>query len=340
LLATFEECVAEPMAHVVLVTAAAGIGKSRVRYELVQRLAQTGRPFELWIGRGDPMSAGTPFAMLAQAVRRAAGVVDDEPASVRYRKLRARVLRNVKPADAGHVTEFLAELLGAAQPFEDSVQMRAARQDPQLMGDQMLRACQTFLAAECDAYPVVLVLEDLQWSDRATVQFVVAIVRQLAERPLFVLGLGRPEVDVVFPRLWADRRVERVQLRELTRRASEKLVRETLGDVDPELVARVVDRAAGNAFYLEELIRSVAEGHGDRLPETVVAMVQTRIEALELEARHVLRAASIFGQVFWRGGVDALLDGGTTRVEDWLDELVRRELISVRNDSRFRGETE
>ena len=340
LLATFEECAAEPMAHVVLLTAPAGIGKSRVRYELVQRLTQQGRPFELWIGRGDPMSAGTPFAMLAQALRRAAGMVDDEPASVRLRKLHARVLRNVSAADADHVTEFLAELLGASPPGDGSVQLRAARQDPQLMGDQMLRACQTFLAAECDAQPVVLVLEDLQWSDRATVQFVDAIVRRLAERPLFVLALARPEVDQVFPRLWADRRVERLQLRELTRRASEKLVKDTLGDVAPELVSRVVDRAAGNAFYLEELIRSVAEGRGDRLPETVVAMVQARIEALELEARHVLRAASIFGQVFWRGGVEALIEGGTTQVEDWLDELVRRELVTIRGESRFSGEIE
>jgi eukaryotic-like serine/threonine-protein kinase len=340
LLATFEECVAEPMAHVVLVTAAAGIGKSRVRFELMQRLAQTGRPFELLLGRGDPMSAGTPFAMLAQALRRAAAIVDDEPASVRYRKLRARVLRNVPRSEADHVTEFLGELLGAAPPGEGSVQLRAARQDPQLMGDQMLRACQQFLAAECDANPVVLVLEDLQWSDRATVQFVDAIVRQLAERPLFVLALARPEVDQVFPRLWADRRVERLQLHELTRRASEKLIRETLGERDPALVARLVERAAGNAFYLEELIRTVAEGHEDRLPETVVAMVQARIEALEVEARHVLRAASIFGQVFWRGGVEALLEGGSTQVDDWLEELARRELVTVRRESRFSGETE
>jgi tetratricopeptide (TPR) repeat protein len=340
LLSTFEESVAEPMAHVVLVTAAAGVGKSRVRYELVQRLARTSRTFELLIGRGDQMSAGAPFAMLAQALRRAAGVVDDEPALVRYRKLRARVLRNVPAIAADHVTEFLAELIGASPAGEGSVQLRAARQDPQLMGDQMLRACQTFFEAECHAHPVVLVLEDLQWSDRATVQFVDAILRQLAERPLFVLALARPEVDGVFPRLWADRRVERVQLHELTRRASEKLVRETLGDIDAALVTRIVDRAAGNAFYLEELIRSVAEGKDDRLPETVVAMVQTRIEALELEARHLLRAASIFGQVFWRRGVDALLEGGSTQVEDWLDELVRRELISVRGDSRFGGETE
>ena len=69
------------------------------------------------------------------------------------------------------------------------------------------------------------------------------------------------------------------------------------------LVARLVERAGGNAFYLEELIRAVAEGKGDALPETVLAMVQAASSALEVDARRVLRAASVFGQAFWRGGV-------------------------------------
>ena len=61
------------------------------------------------------------------------------------------------------------------------------------------------------------------------------------------------------------------------------------------------------------------------LPETVLTMVQARLEALEPEARRVLRAASVFGQTFWRGGVVALLAGedSDAHVTAWLDELVR-----------------
>jgi tetratricopeptide (TPR) repeat protein len=337
--ALFADCVSEPMAHIVMITGAPGIGKSRLRYEVMTQLAA--QDVEVWIGSGDPMSVGAPFTMLAQALRRAAGIVDGEALAVRHKKLHARVLRHVQPADAPRIVEFLGELVGAPLPDEESMQLRAARQDPQLMGDQMLRACEDFVAAECSARPLALILEDLQWGDLPTVRFVDSIVRQLEDRPLFIVALARPDVDTLFPRLWSDRRVVRIHLGELTKRAGEKLACQALGKQpgDP-LIGRLVEGAAGNPFYLEELIRAFAEGRGEKLPGSVLAMAQARIEGLELEARQVLRAASIFGPVFWRGPVIQLLEGGTTRVEDWLQELVRRELIVERRQSRFAGEVE
>jgi tetratricopeptide (TPR) repeat protein len=108
-----------------------------------------------------------------------------------------------------------------------------------------------------------------------------------------------------------------------------------------ELVESVVERAAGNAFYLEELIRAVVGGKAESFPETVVAMVQARLEGLEPEARRVLRAASVFGQVFWRGGVAALLRGtNADMLHEWLRIHERSELISSRPLARFPGEVE
>src|SRR5213078_3555248 len=105
----------------------------------------------------------------------------------------------------------------------------------------------------------------------------------------------------------------------------ERLVREVLGDAaSAETVARLLERADGNAFYLEELIRAVGSGiTADKLPDSVLGMVQARLEALGNEARRVLRAASVFGLTFWRGGVMKLLGGDhrTTGVIEWLDEL-------------------
>jgi tetratricopeptide (TPR) repeat protein len=152
-------------------------------------------------------------------------------------------------------------------------------------------------------------------------------------------------VHDLFPKLWAGRGVQVIRLPELTARSSERLVREVLGERgSDEVVARIVERAAGNAFFLEELVRTVAEGGGDALPESVVAMVQTRLERLEPDARRVLRAASVFGQVFWRGGVQALLGetevAQASEVDEWIRNLVDRETIAVRARSKFPGDQE
>jgi tetratricopeptide (TPR) repeat protein len=341
--AVYAAAAEEPEARAVLVTAPAGVGKSRIRYELLRRLQKRDVAPEILQGRADPISAGAPFALLAGAIRRAAGLLDGEPRNVRRRKLRARVGRHLPEADAQRVAEFIGELVGTPFPDDDSVQLRAARADARLMGDQMQRAFEDWLAAECDAQPVVLVLEDLHWGDLPTVTFVSSALRNLRDKPLMVIALARPEVHDLFPGLWADRGLQEIRLVELNRKASEKLVRQVLGkDADAQLVARLVERAAGNAFYLEELIRAAAENRGDELPGTVLAMVQARLEGMELEARRVLRAASVFGQVFWDGAVGVLLGGelGTQETSGWLETLIKREVVTVRGESKFRGQTE
>jgi len=338
----YDECLAEPMARAVLVTGAAGIGKSRVRYELMRRIKGRDEPVEIWIGRGDPLRTGSPFGMIAPALRRAAGINDSEPLEVARQKLRARIKRNAS-ADMLRTTHFIGELVGVPFPDEDSVELRAARADAQLMSDQVRRAFEHFLAIETSAQPVVIVLEDLHWGDLPTVKLLDSALRALPDRPWFIVALARDEVRELFPRLWSDRGLQELRLDELTRKGSEKLIKQVLGDQATEpLVARLFEQSGGNAFYLEELIRAVAEGKGDTMPETVLAVVQGRLERLEVDARRVLRASAVFGQVFWRGGVTKLL-GGEARdstVREWLDELVERELIARSPVSRFEGEDE
>ncbi|WP_437680897.1 protein kinase domain-containing protein [Sorangium sp. So ce131] len=158
----FDDCVAEPCAHAVLVTAAAGVGKSRLRQDFVRRLREGASPPEIWIAHGDALRAGAPLTLLGQMVRRAAQLADGEPVSRRREKLAARVARVVDAAARERVTEFLGELVGTPFPDEESAHLRAARQDPILMGAQTRRAWVDFLQAECAARPVVLVLEDLR----------------------------------------------------------------------------------------------------------------------------------------------------------------------------------
>jgi len=329
----FEECLAEPVARVAVVRAAPGFGKTRLGQELVRRVARRSRSLGVLSSRGDPMRSGQPFGMIAPMLKQESGILDDEPIATRRQKLRARVGRHVSAADVRRVTHFLGELLGI-ELEGDFAELRAARRDPKLMSNQVRRAFEDFLAAECAARPLMLVLEDLHWSDRASIDLIDAVLRRLANAPLFVLALARPEIDQRFPAPFAGHDPQIIQLGALTRSASERLARAVLG---PEAdVTAIVARAEGNAFYLEELIRAAAEGHGEGLPETLLTMVHARLLALDGEARRALRAASVFGESFWLGGVQALMGGS----DDRLAYLVERELVTPRAESRFQREPE
>jgi eukaryotic-like serine/threonine-protein kinase len=345
-LATLEaiaaECFHEPVARVVLLVGGAGTGKSRVRYELLHRLEQRHPAPEVLLARGDQLRSGSPFGLLAPALRRAAGILDGEDITVRRAKLRARVSRHAPAQALGRLTTYLGELAGVPAP--DTPELLAARRDPPVMGDLLREAWSDFLTAECAARPMVIVLEDVQWGDLPTVKMIDTALQACRDLPLLVVALARPEVRDHFPHLWEERGVQEIRLGELTRKASERLVRDVLGDkISAAQLERLVTLSDGNAFYLEELIRAVADGKDvDALPETVLAMVQARLDRLEPEARRVLRAAAVFGQVSWRGGVSALL--GTElhqhQLRDLFATLREREIVTRRPEARFPGEEE
>jgi len=338
-----DECIDEREARGVVVTAAAGMGKSRLGVELVSRVRERDDEVAIWIGRGDSERAGSTLDLLAQALRGALGIDRSEPLDERRAKLRARVGERVRAADQQRVTEFLGELVGALFPDEGSAQLRTARQDAQLMNEQMRKAWLDFLQVETAVHPVLIILEDLHWGDFGTVRFIDTALRERNKQPWMVLAFARPEVYEVFPRLWAERNVQEIRLKTLGRKAGERLVRQVLGDsVEPETIERLVKQADGNAFYLEELIRAVAEGKEGALPGTVLAMVETRLGRLPLEARRVLRAASIFGEVCWASGVTLLLGRAmsATAVNNWLGRLVEQEVLAARPQSRYPGDHE
>jgi len=354
--ALFRECVDEPRALAVVVAAPAGMGKTRLRREVVRALVESDPGLSVWMARGDPLRAGSALQLLAQLIRDACGLREGGSLEEGRRRILRRTGLHVPPADATRVAQFLGEIVGTPFDGEGSLELRAARQDLRIMSDQMRRAWEDLLAAECAAHPVLIVIEDLHWGDPSTVRFLDDALKNLGRLPWMVLALTRPEVFEVFPRLWKERNVQEIRLTPLPRRASERLVREVLGEgVSAHTAAHLAARADGNAFYLEELIRAVAEraaadGPGssladavpEALPETVLAMVQTRLEGLDADSRRVLRAASVFGTAFWPGGVAALLGAGTgpQPTEGWVDLLVAREVLVRRQTSRFPDDEE
>src|SRR5262249_38896010 len=143
----------------------------------------------------------------------------------------------------------------------------------------------------------------------------------------------------LLPRLWEGRRLEEIHLAELSRGACERLAAKILGEgVERDVLRRIAARSQGNPFYLEELVRAVAQGASDDFPETGLVMVGARFARLQPELRQVLRAASVFGETFWDGGLAPLLGAGG--VGPLLDELARMEWVMPALSSRFFEHTE
>ncbi len=328
-------CIEDSEARAVIITAPPGIGKTRLRHEFLRRLEKLETRPAVWLARGDLMSTSSPYGILGDALRRLSGLTGSEPQELQRSKLRARIgqhLGQSERTDAERVILFVAELCGVAFPEAAHPMLVAARQDPKILRDRIRRAFLDWLAAECAVTPVLLVIDDLHFGDALSVSLIDEAMRELAGSPLCVLAFARPELYQSLPRLWHGRKLQEIQLKGLSRKPCERLIQQMLGkQVAPAVMARIVEQSAGNALFLEELIRAAAEGNTHSHAETVVAMLQARIGQLEAGPRRVVRAAAVFGQTFWRGGVARLLGvaGSSPELELWLTALVHAEIIET-----------
>ena len=341
LTAMLGECIEDSVSGAVLITGPPGIGKSRLAYE-VSRMARRSREnVRVLRASAEAMSHGVSYSVFAQACQRACGIDESLTASARRAKLQAHLGLLFSAGEETRVGEFLLE---AFFPQDDpaSTQVTAARRDSILRGDQIKRALCDWLGAECRKAPVLLILDDLQWADRASIHLIDDLLRQLSDSPLMIVALARPEIHDVFSELWTKRGVTELRLGGLSRRAAAEMVTEALGDEAPtEIVERVISRAQGNPFWLEELVRAEHAGQGEEVPDRILLLGQSRIGQLSSDARRAVRLGSIFGRHFWAGAVRHLLGRDRAKNLDVIKaELIDAELVVKKDLSRFPDEEE
>ena len=339
-------CTEDSEPRAILVTASPGMGKSRLRHEFLRRVEKLNIAVSVWFGRADPMRTDSAYSLLGDTIRRVCGLTGRETPAVERQSLSERVglnLDDATPADKERILLFVAELCGIPFPEEGKPMLGAARQDPKILRERIGRAFLDFLAAECAVTPILLVVDDLQWADALSVSLIDEALHERKGSPLCVLALARPEVHQTIPGLWQAHKPQEIQLKALARKPCERLIQQVLGkQVPPEVMARIVDQAAGNALFLEELIRAVAEGKTDSQADTVVAMLQVRIGRFEPTSRRALQAAAVFGQTFWLGGVAMILGVPKTapEVTNWLTALVTAEVIETHPATRVADDRE
>jgi len=309
--------------HVFTVYGEPGVGKSRLIREFLAGVEGT----TILSGRALPYGEGVTYWPLAEMVKSAAGITDDDPMETAKQKL-------IECCG----DEAIAELLGLASGVMEAVE--GERGAPEIAW-----AAREFADELADVQPLIMVFEDIHWAEEPLLELIDHLAQWVRERALLILCLARPELLDVRPG-WGGGRVRStaIELEPLGRDDSEALADALLEEhqVSGNIRARLLDKAEGNPLFVEETVRMLleqgAEG-GDRIPDSLQAMIGARIDRLPAGAKIVLQRGSVIGRTFWAGAIDHLSpEYDADELEDLLDDLLLRDLVTREERSTIGGE--
>ena len=316
---------------VVGVVGSPGIGKSRMVREVFAMAAT--RSMDVFTGFCESHTSQVPFHAVARLLRAATGVEGLDPQAARD-----RVRDRVPDADPEDLL-LLHDLLGIADPNVPS---------PAIDPDARRRRLTALVNADSLAResPAVYVVEDVHWIDEVSESMLADFLTVIPQTPSLVLATYRPEYEGALARVHG---AQTIALAPLSDSETTALVSELLGP-DPTVGAlgqKIAERAAGNPFFAEEIVRELAERgvlHGNRggyestadvgevsVPATLQATIAARIDRLNPKAKRTLSAAAVIGSRFSRDLLETL------GIDPTLEDLLGGVLI---DQIRFTGQPE
>jgi class 3 adenylate cyclase len=288
-------------APVVGVVAEAGVGKSRLCFELLERCRARG--IATTVASGVAHGKVVPLLPILELMRNSLGITDHDSAWGAREKIAGRLL--LLDESFRDALPLLFDFLGVADPERPAPPLDADVRQRELF-DVVRRVTQLRGRRE----PFVTLLEDLHWFDAASEAFLEPMVdARTGTRALLVLNF-RPE----FHAPWMQRSwYQQLPLRPLGPEAQQELLRELLGP-DPSLAglaSRLGERTGGNPFFLEETVLSLAESGAlagapgsyrlarpleeIAVPATVQVVLAARIDRLAEREKNLLQTASVIG---------------------------------------------
>lgn len=284
--------------RVAVVCGEPGIGKTRLVVFVADELRRQG--WRVMYGRADRENTLT-YQPILEALRE-------------YRAGRSRLQPEIETLFGSGLDKFDPGV--AVRGTGDTRAPEQRVSDPDLQRFRLFEAVAELFAAATVRQPVVLLLDDLHWADRSTLMLLRQVLRATAGCRLFVLATFRdleeemgPPLREFLDMLWHEELYDRVPLQGLALADSAQLVREHVPNAPPELVARLHDRTDGNPFYIEEILRGLAETQKETVPEApasaqfpiperVQQMIVWRVERLPAPASEVLRVGAVLGPEF------------------------------------------
>jgi class 3 adenylate cyclase/tetratricopeptide (TPR) repeat protein len=306
----------------------AGVGKSRLIREFTARAAAEA---DVIHGRCLPYGEGITFWPLREAVHAATGITADDAAEAALAKLRARV-----PDEA--VADRLASVIGLSEsPFPVPEIFWAARK---------------LLEGLSRDRPVLVVIDDIHWAEATFLELIGHLVEAIEDAPVLLLCSSRRELLDRQPDWAQDGASLRLVLSPLTDADAGRVVEALLGGtgIDASVRGRIVQAAAGNPLFVEQLLSMlIDEGilrreedlwvqAGDlgrlRVPPTIEALLAARLDLLETDERGVIEPAAVIGQHFAVPAVtDLVAEPIAPRVPAHLEALTAKQLVQPNPDA-------
>lgn len=355
--------------QVITIMGEAGVGKSRLMQEYTDWALAQPQEMPMFRGQIEQRINQQPYALIRSMLSSHFDIQDSDPSHIVEKKLTQGIqqLTHLSSREIQARAQTIGQLIGLNLGTK-SQQPVSPTEAPQIRARAYGYLRDIFKQVVADSPATLMILEDLHWADKPSLELLEHLAGISRDAPLLIFCLTRPshfdeEID------WGQSKIGETavsqttfHLNPLTETESRQLVNDILRklpEIPDELCDLVVERAEGNPFYVEELIKVFIEDGvilvsddkwqikstqlgGIRIPTTLTGVLQARLDRLSELERATLQRAAVIGRQFWDSAViqmnelaaDPLHASETIAA---LQALEKRELIFKRHTSIFSG---
>jgi len=304
----------------VVVLGEAGVGKSRLVYQLHEHLAAVPHT---WLECGaTPYTEGTPFHPVIALVAQGLVFAAEDSVADKLGKLEV----GLGALASTETVALLADFLGLPPPTRLQL-------SPELQRRKTIDLLAQWNLVMSEVQPLVVVVEDLHWCDVSTLELLGHVIAQSPTARVLLLATARPEFTPPWP---ARSNMTTLQLARLTKRQARDMIATLAGtELPAATLDALVARADGVPLFVEELTKAVMEpgaGRGvEAIPASLADSLMARLDRLSA-AKEVAQRAAVLGREFGYPLLAAIAGMGEAALRHGLGRLVEAEILFARGE--------